>query len=64
MKTKFVLALAAVAVLSMTSCKKCQDCNGYAGGTSTGQSQEFCGDALDAAKNSYDAATDTGWKCN
>ncbi len=64
MKIKLVLAVATVAILGMTSCEKCEDCTAYAGGTPTGQSQEFCGDALDSANESYDAASQTGWKCN
>lgn len=63
-KTKLFFAVAAIGMMSLASCKKCEDCTAYALGVPTGQSQEFCGDELDTAKEAYDAEFDTGWKCN
>lgn len=60
---KVLLFVAVVGFIGMTSCKKCEDCTAMALGTSTGQTQEFCGDELDAAKDSYNAALESGWLC-
>ncbi|MCH8330796.1 MAG: hypothetical protein IH946_05365 [Bacteroidetes bacterium] len=49
-----ILALVVFA-LSFTSCKKCEDCTYTILGITT-TPEEFCGDELDAAK-------DSGWDC-
>jgi hypothetical protein len=62
-KTKLFFAVAAIGMMSLASCKKCADCTAYALGVQ-GQTQELCGDELDAAKESWNATLETGWKCN
>ena len=62
MKSKFMIALAAVGLLAFTSCEKCEDCDLYIFGEATGETQEFCGDELDAAKEAF--VLGNGWKCN
>ena len=63
-KTKMFIAVAAIGMMSLASCKKCADCTAYVLGEPTGQTQEFCGDELDAAKDTYNATLESGWKCN
>lgn len=48
MKSKLMIALAAVGLLAFTSCEKCAECSVEIMGVS--DTQEYCGDELDAAK--------------
>lgn len=63
MKSKLFFAVVAVGMLMFTSCKKCEDCTAYLDGQSTGETQEYCGDDLDTAKESWNEENQTGWKC-
>lgn len=58
-KSSLVVAVAFMAALTFTSCKKCKDCSqDVTGGTVDTPPEEYCGDDL------KEKEATPGWTCN